>query len=59
MTFGGMFSRGLKIDFIGVPLLIKGAQQSSELVSKLVEHTKQAAKEEENKIIILDNQEFK
>ncbi|KAA9018027.1 DUF3189 family protein [Niallia endozanthoxylica] len=60
MTFGGMFSRGLKIDVIGVPLLVKGAQQSSEVVFKLVEHTKQAArKETEKNVIILDNKNFK
>lgn len=59
MTFGGMFSRGLKIDFIGVPLLIKGAQQSSEIVFKLVENTKQAAREEaETNVTILDNKDF-
>ena len=27
LTMGGMFSRGLKIDFIGVPFLIVGAKQ--------------------------------
>ena len=27
LTIGGMFSRGLKIDFIGVPCLIVGAKQ--------------------------------
>lgn len=27
MSMGGFFSRGLKIDFIGVPLLVKGAKQ--------------------------------
>jgi len=60
MTFGGLFSRGLKIDWIGVPLLIKGAQQSSELVSKLVDHTKQAAREAtEKNVITLDNKSFK
>ncbi|WP_428908261.1 DUF3189 family protein [Niallia sp. Krafla_26] len=60
MTFGGMFSRGLKIDFIGVPLLIKGAQQSCEIVSKLVDNTKHAARKEVNtNVIILDNKDFK
>lgn len=28
ITFGGLFSRGLKFDFIGVPLLVKEAKQS-------------------------------
>lgn len=60
MTFGVFFSRGLKIDFIGVPLLIKGAQQSSELVYKLVDNTKKVAIiEKANHVIILENREFK
>lgn len=43
MTFGGMFSRGLGIDFIGVPLLVKGAQQNCHTIYQLVENTKQVA----------------
>lgn len=59
MTFGGLFSRWLKIDFIGVPLLVKGAKQSYKDVIKLVNHTKKAAKEDNSEVIILDNKEFK
>lgn len=44
MTFGGLFSRGLKIDFIGVPLLVKGAKQSYKNVIELVNNTKKVAK---------------
>jgi hypothetical protein len=58
MTFGGLFSRWLKIDFIGVPLLVKGAKQSYKDVIKLVNHTKKVAKEENSEVIILDNKEF-
>ena len=59
MTLGGMFSRGLGIDAIGVPLLVKGAQQSSESIFQLVEKTKQAAKEKsQDLIVIMDNKEF-
>lgn len=59
MTFGGLFSRWLKIDSIGVPLLVKGAKQSYKNVIELVNHTKKVAKEENTEVIILDNKEFK
>jgi hypothetical protein len=59
MTFGGLFSRWLKIDFIGVPLLVKGAKQSYKDIIKLVNYTKKAAKEDNAEVIILDNNEFK
>lgn len=59
MTFGGLFSRWLKIDFIGVPLLVKGAKKSYNDVIQLVNHTKKAAKEARSEVIILDNKEFK
>ncbi|MBO1514394.1 DUF3189 family protein [Metabacillus bambusae] len=59
MTIGGFFSRGLGIDFIGVPLLVKGAQQCCEHVYQLVENTKQIAKETTvEKIITLENENF-
>ena len=59
MTFGGLFSRWLKIDFIGVPLLVKGAKQSYKDIIKVVNHTMKVAEEEESGVIILDNKEFK
>jgi hypothetical protein len=59
MTLGGLFSRWLKIDFIGVPLLVKGAKQSYKNVIELVNHTKKVAEEENTEVIILDNKEFK
>ena len=59
MTFGGLFSRSLKIDFIGVPLLVKGAKQSYKNVIELVNHTKKSAKKDKSEVIILDNKEFK
>ena len=59
MTLGGMFSRGLGINVIGVPLLVKGAQQSSESIFQLVEKTKQAAKEtSQDHVVIMDNKDF-
>ena len=59
MTFGGLFSRWLKIDFIGVPLLVKGSKQSYKDIIELVNNTKKVAKEDKSGVIILDNKEFK
>jgi len=59
MTLGGLFSRWLKIDSIGVTLLVKGAKESYKDVIKLVYQTKKAAKEDKTGVIILDNKEFK
>ncbi|MFQ9309188.1 MAG: DUF3189 family protein [Paraclostridium sordellii] len=59
MTFGGLFSRWLKIDFIGVPLLVKGAKKSYKDIIKLVNNTKKVGKEDTSGVIILDNKEFK
>ncbi|WP_338452417.1 DUF3189 family protein [Niallia oryzisoli] len=59
MTLGGFFSRGLGIDVIGVPLLVKGAQQSNEAIFKLVEKTKGMAREKNmEKVILIENKEF-
>lgn len=58
MTFGGLFSRRLHIDFIGVPLLIKGAQQTYHNIISLVEFTKKTAKTSEKQIEILENKNF-
>ncbi|CEO26369.1 DUF3189 family protein [Paraclostridium sordellii] len=55
MTFGGLFSRWLKIDFIGVPLLVKGAKKSYKDIINLVNNTKKIAKEDTSGVIILDN----
>lgn len=59
MTFGGLFSRWLKIDSIGVPLLVKGAKQSYKDVIRLVNNTKDEAKKIKAEVIILENKEFK
>jgi hypothetical protein len=55
MTFGGLFSRRLKIHFIGVPLLILGAKKAHKDIIKLVQHTKDMGKASTSKIEILDN----
>ncbi|MDY0396117.1 DUF3189 family protein [Virgibacillus halophilus] len=60
MSFGGFFSRGLKMDFIGVPLLVKGAKQCCDNIYRLVENTKQVAKDSSTeRVIILENKMYK
>jgi hypothetical protein len=59
MSCGGMLSRWLKIDFIGVPLLVFGAKQAYQDIIDLVHHTKQTAKTSSAQLVILDNTEFK
>ncbi|MDD9271586.1 DUF3189 family protein [Paenibacillus sp. GCM10023248] len=59
MTCGGMLSRWLKIDFIGVPLLIIGAKQAYQDIIHLVHHTKKIAKSSNTQLIMLENKEFK
>lgn len=60
MSLGGFFSRGLKIDFIGVPLLVIGAKQCCDNIFRLVENTKKIGESESGeKVIILQNELFK
>ncbi|MDQ0270806.1 DUF3189 family protein [Cytobacillus purgationiresistens] len=59
LSIGGFFSRGLKIDSIGVPFLIKGAQQCIFTINELVENTKKIADTStEEKIIVLENKNY-
>lgn len=60
MSLGGLLSRGLKIDVIGVPLLVVGAKQCCDNIYRLVENTKHIANTtfKEN-VIILDNEMYK
>ncbi|NRD80130.1 DUF3189 family protein [Bacillus sp. BRMEA1] len=59
MTLGGFFSRGLGIDFIGVPLLVKGAQQCHRHIYQLVETTKEIAHQNTTQqIISIENPQF-
>jgi hypothetical protein len=59
MTCGGMLSRALKIDFIGVPLLVIGAKEAYQDIINLVHHTKHIAKTTNSQLIMLDNKDFK
>lgn len=60
MSLGGFFSRGLKIDFIGVPLLIIGAKQCCDNIFRLVENSKKIGiAPNGEKVIILENEIYK
>ncbi|MGG4267493.1 DUF3189 family protein [Peribacillus simplex] len=60
MSIGGFLSRELKIDFIGVPLLIMGAKQCCDNIFRLVENTKQIGNSShEEKVVILENERYK
>ncbi|MBA9028199.1 MULTISPECIES: DUF3189 family protein [Bacillaceae] len=58
MTMGGLFSRRLKIDRIGVPLLVLGAKQCYPNIIQLVNYTKQAGHLAKTKTVILENKSF-
>lgn len=55
MTMGGFFSRGLGIHFIGVPLLVVGARQAYMKIVRLVDLTKDAAKNTNEPVLVLRN----
>ncbi|MDQ0256312.1 hypothetical protein J2S74_003732 [Evansella vedderi] len=60
MSIGGFFSRGLKIDSIGVPLLVKGAQQCCDNIYRLVQNTKKIGRGENGeKVTVLENKNYK
>ncbi|MBS4174318.1 DUF3189 family protein [Bacillus sp. FJAT-49736] len=60
MSIGGFFSRGLGIDFIGVPLLVMGAKQCCDNIYRLVENTKKIGEAENGeKVVILENKSYK
>ncbi|MFZ5352961.1 MAG: DUF3189 family protein [Bacillota bacterium] len=54
MTLGGFFSRGLKIHFIGVPLLAIGARKNYHKVLDLVKKAKKACEEKPAQCTIVD-----
>lgn len=58
MTMGGFFSRGLGIDFIGVPLLVTGAKKSCLNINKLVENTKQIGSTTHSNVTVIENFKF-
>lgn len=54
MTLGGFFSRGLHMDFIGVPLLTAGARQTYYNITKLVEKSKEICREKSKECMVVD-----
>jgi hypothetical protein len=59
MKIGGFLSRQLKIDWIGVPLLVLGAKQCYRDIIRLVEHTKEIGQSTKEKVVVLENKQFK
>ncbi len=55
MTFGGLFSRRFHIDFIGVPLLIKGAKETYGNIAALVENTRKVGATTTKPYEVLEN----
>lgn len=54
MTLGGFFSRGLRIDFIGVPLLTGGARLTYYNIIKLVERAMEICHNSDNNCIVIN-----
>ncbi len=55
MTVGGFLSRGLGIDFLGVPILLIGAQQAYRNIVEVVKFTKESAKTLKDPVLVLLN----
>jgi len=58
MTMGGFLSTTLGIDFIGVPLILKGVKQNYKYIIELVHNTKKVASTNMTSTIALPNKEF-
>jgi len=54
MTVGGFFSRGLHIDPVGVPLLVKGARLTYYNITRLVEKTMEICHSNDSKCIAVN-----
>ncbi|MBU5213262.1 ABC transporter [Bacillus obstructivus] len=60
MSLGGFLAKGLKLNRIGVPLLVMGAQKCVNHIHELVENTKRTAlTPTHEKIIVLENKQYK
>lgn len=57
MTLGGFFSRGLHLDFVGVPLLLTGARQTYHNIIKLVEKSKEISRQKPDEFCVIDMDE--
>ena len=58
MTFGGLTSRWMKIDFIGVPLLIVGAKKAYKDIVALVDYTKEIGRTSDKNVQILPTESY-
>lgn len=58
MTMGGFFSRGLGIDFIGVPLLVKGTGQAYNRILTIVRRTREQARSFDGSVLVLENKDM-
>lgn len=58
MTIGGFLSRGLKIDSLGVPLILWGTRINYRQIIRLVHKTKEAARNADTGLVVLDNREI-
>lgn len=58
LTAGGFFSRGIGLDFIGVPLLVIGAKQAYDRILKIVWLTREKAKSFDGPVLVLDNKDM-
>jgi hypothetical protein len=58
MTFGGLTSRWMKIDFIGVPLLVIGAKKSYKDIVALVDFAKETGRASDKSVQILPTESY-
>lgn len=54
MTIGGFLSRGLHIDFIGVPLLVAGARQTYYNIANLVKKSKEICRDKSKECLVIN-----
>ncbi|PZE21582.1 DUF3189 family protein [Paenibacillus xerothermodurans] len=59
MRCGGLLSLWMKIDVLGVPLLVAGARQAYQVIAQLVRHTKNTANTTTSQLVMLENKQFK
>lgn len=58
MTMGGFLSRGLGINFIGVPLLVAGAKKAHHRIISVVNRTREKAHNFDGPVLVLDNKDM-
>ena len=58
LTAGGFLSRGLGIDFLGEPLLVKGSMQAYDRIVKIVKRTREQARSFEGIVLVMENKDM-